>query len=58
MNGKTNWLKGMILLFLYVMLVVTFWYYPGRFALSVSGSGCDTDPRHAGTDPSYSPSRC
>ncbi|EDR08685.1 uncharacterized protein LACBIDRAFT_297131 [Laccaria bicolor S238N-H82] len=28
-NGKSNWLDGLILMGLYVILAVTFWYYPG-----------------------------
>jgi Ca2+:H+ antiporter len=28
-DGKSNWLEGMILMCLYMILVVTFWYYPG-----------------------------
>ncbi|KAJ3830219.1 Calcium/proton exchanger [Lentinula raphanica] len=28
-DGKSNWLEGMILMCLYVILCVTFWYYPG-----------------------------
>ncbi|PBL03717.1 calcium/proton exchanger [Armillaria gallica] len=28
--GKSNWLEGMILMCLYVILCVTFWYYPGN----------------------------
>lgn len=28
-DGKSNWLEGMILMCLYLMLAVTFWYYPG-----------------------------
>ncbi|KAI0768060.1 calcium/proton exchanger [Trametes elegans] len=28
-DGKSNWLEGMILMCLYVILAVTFWYYPG-----------------------------
>ncbi|KAK0223148.1 calcium/proton exchanger [Armillaria fumosa] len=29
-DGKSNWLEGMILICLYVILCVTFWYYPGN----------------------------
>ena len=29
-DGKSNWLEGMILMCLYVILAVTFWYYPGK----------------------------
>lgn len=28
-DGKSNWLEGFILMCLYVILAVTFWYYPG-----------------------------
>jgi len=28
-DGKANWLKGMILLHLYLLVAVTFWFYPG-----------------------------
>lgn len=28
-DGKSNWLEGVILMSLYIMLAVTFWYYPG-----------------------------
>ncbi|EMD34141.1 hypothetical protein CERSUDRAFT_141642 [Gelatoporia subvermispora B] len=28
-DGKSNWLEGMILMCLYIILAVTFWYYPG-----------------------------
>ncbi|PIL29782.1 transporter [Ganoderma sinense ZZ0214-1] len=28
-DGKSNWLEGMILMSLYVIIAVTFWYYPG-----------------------------
>jgi Ca2+:H+ antiporter len=29
LDGKSNWLEGMILMCLYIILSVTFWYYPG-----------------------------
>ncbi|OAX33116.1 calcium/proton exchanger [Rhizopogon vinicolor AM-OR11-026] len=28
-DGKSNWLEGMILMCLYLIVAVTFWYYPG-----------------------------
>ncbi|KAG9314861.1 calcium proton exchanger [Chiua virens] len=28
-DGKSNWLEGMILMSLYLIVAVTFWYYPG-----------------------------
>ncbi|CAL1716535.1 unnamed protein product [Somion occarium] len=30
-DGKSNWLEGMLLMCLYVILAVVFWYYPGIF---------------------------
>jgi len=29
-DGKSNWLEGMILMCLYVIIAVVFWYYPGN----------------------------
>jgi Ca2+:H+ antiporter len=34
-DGKGNWLKGAILICLYVMVAIIFWYYPGMFSISV-----------------------
>ncbi|ETW83093.1 H+/Ca2+ exchanger Vxc1-like protein [Heterobasidion irregulare TC 32-1] len=28
-DGKSNWLEGMILMCLYVIVAITFWFYPG-----------------------------
>jgi len=28
-DGKSNWLEGMVLMCLYLILAVTFWFYPG-----------------------------
>jgi len=28
-DGKSNWLEGLILMFLYLILSLTFWFYPG-----------------------------
>ncbi|KAJ3536062.1 hypothetical protein NM688_g6886 [Phlebia brevispora] len=33
-DGRSNWLEGMILMCLYVMLAVVFWYYPGASIIS------------------------
>jgi len=33
-DGKSNWLEGFILMGLYLILAVTFWYYPGSANLS------------------------
>ncbi|KAG1740581.1 calcium/proton exchanger, partial [Suillus lakei] len=35
-DGKSNWLEGMILMCLYMILVVTFWYYPGESLVHVT----------------------
>jgi Ca2+:H+ antiporter len=34
-DGKSNWLEGAILFFLYVICAIIFWYYPGMFPSSV-----------------------
>ena len=43
-DGRSNWLEGMILMCLYIILAVVFWYYPGTcllFALfSPNQNGC------------------
>lgn len=41
-DGKSNWLEGMILMCVYLIIAVTFWYYPGThaFSLSVLGGAC------------------
>ena len=31
-DWKSNWLEGMILMCLYLIIAVTFWYYPGTYA--------------------------
>ncbi|GJE96599.1 calcium proton exchanger [Phanerochaete sordida] len=33
-DGRSNWLEGAVLMSLYVMLAVTFWYYPGDSLVS------------------------
>ncbi|KAI0714467.1 Sodium/calcium exchanger protein-domain-containing protein [Cerioporus squamosus] len=33
-DGKSNWLEGMVLMCLYVIIAVVFWYYPGVQELS------------------------
>ncbi|KAJ3730346.1 calcium proton exchanger [Lentinula raphanica] len=35
-DGKSNWLEGMILMCLYIILCVTFWYYPGTLLHTTS----------------------
>ncbi|QRV75506.1 Sodium/calcium exchanger protein [Ceratobasidium sp. AG-Ba] len=37
-DGKSNWLEGMILMMLYVIVAVSFWYYPGSDPLAALGS--------------------
>ncbi|KXN91725.1 Vacuolar calcium ion transporter [Leucoagaricus sp. SymC.cos] len=34
-DGKSNWLEGFLLMMLYVILAVTFWYYPASITSSV-----------------------
>ncbi|KAF4571314.1 hypothetical protein EYR36_008643 [Pleurotus pulmonarius] len=34
-DGKSNWLEGMILMCLYLILGVTFWFYPGAPSLGI-----------------------
>jgi Ca2+:H+ antiporter len=33
-DGKSNWLEGMILICLYLIVGVTFWFYPGTHTIS------------------------
>ncbi|KAG1873021.1 calcium/proton exchanger [Suillus subalutaceus] len=35
-DGKSNWLEGMILMCLYMILIVTFWFYPGESLVDVT----------------------
>jgi len=37
-DGKSNWLEGFILMMLYVLVAVSFWYYPGSDPLEALGS--------------------
>ena len=30
-DGRSNWLEGVILVCLYVIIAVTFWFYPGTY---------------------------
>ncbi|KAF8233185.1 hypothetical protein L208DRAFT_1396085 [Tricholoma matsutake] len=39
-DGKSNWLEGLILLCLYVVIAVSFWFYPGS-GLTGSIGRCD-----------------
>jgi len=39
-DGKSNWLEGMILMCLYLILAVTFWFYPGSDPASYLGQQC------------------
>ncbi|KAG1797004.1 calcium/proton exchanger [Suillus plorans] len=42
-DGKSNWLEGMILMCVYMILAVTFWYYPGKPLVGVT-EDCPTYP--------------
>ncbi|KAI0303725.1 calcium/proton exchanger [Multifurca ochricompacta] len=37
-DGKSNWLEGMILMCLYIIVAVTFWFYPGSDPAGVLAS--------------------
>ncbi|CAL1716537.1 unnamed protein product [Somion occarium] len=39
-DGKSNWLEGMLLMCLYVILAVVFWYYPGVSISEQLAQGC------------------
>jgi len=39
-DGKSNWLEGVILMCLYLILCVTFWYYPGSDPLLALTESC------------------
>jgi len=39
-DGKSNWLEGMILMCLYLILGVTFWFYPGSNTSTILNQVC------------------
>ncbi|PBL03490.1 hypothetical protein ARMGADRAFT_978710 [Armillaria gallica] len=41
-DGKSNWLEGIILIGLYIIIAVSFWYYPGS-SLPSSLAACHVD---------------
>lgn len=41
-DGKSNWLEGMVLMCLYVIIAVSVWFYPGVDAASSIGLSCPT----------------
>ncbi|KAK0469654.1 Sodium/calcium exchanger protein-domain-containing protein [Desarmillaria tabescens] len=41
-DGKSNWLEGIILIGLYIIIAVSFWYYPGS-TLPSSLAACHAD---------------
>ncbi|KAK0204898.1 Sodium/calcium exchanger protein-domain-containing protein [Desarmillaria ectypa] len=41
-DGKSNWLEGIILIGLYIIIAVSFWYYPGS-TLPSSLAACHVD---------------
>ncbi|KAG8782508.1 hypothetical protein FRC12_020731 [Ceratobasidium sp. 428] len=41
-DGKSNWLEGMILMMLYVIVAVSFWYYPGSDPLAALGAAVNS----------------
>ncbi|KAF5371814.1 hypothetical protein D9615_009558 [Tricholomella constricta] len=40
-DGKSNWLEGMILMCLYLILGVTFWFYPGTYLFPFAASAVE-----------------
>lgn len=58
-DGRSNWLEGMILMCLYVMLAVVFWYYPGmRHISSAPLLASLTVYRHIGDNPLSNVTNC
>ncbi|KAG7527787.1 hypothetical protein FFLO_06594 [Filobasidium floriforme] len=40
-DGRTNWMEGLILFMVYVLIAVAFWYYPGSNTANLIGqAGC------------------
>ncbi|KIM68423.1 hypothetical protein SCLCIDRAFT_13687 [Scleroderma citrinum Foug A] len=42
-DGRSNWLEGMILMCLYLILGVTFWFYPGMSSTYLAVENSDID---------------
>ncbi|KAK4684039.1 Ca2+:H+ antiporter, partial [Tremellales sp. Uapishka_1] len=36
-DGRSNWMEGLVLMFLYLIIAVSFWYYPGSNTATLVG---------------------
>ncbi|ORX36920.1 Sodium/calcium exchanger protein-domain-containing protein [Kockovaella imperatae] len=36
-DGRSNWMEGLVLMFLYLIIAVSFWYYPGSNTAFLAG---------------------
>ncbi|AAW40631.1 calcium ion transporter, putative [Cryptococcus deneoformans JEC21] len=36
-DGRSNWMEGMVLMMLYIIIAVSFWYYPGSTTATLLG---------------------
>ncbi|KIR33590.1 calcium/proton exchanger [Cryptococcus deuterogattii 99/473] len=36
-DGRSNWMEGMVLMMLYIIIAVSFWYYPGSSTATLLG---------------------
>lgn len=57
-DGKSNWLEGMILMCLYLMLAVTFWFYPGASSCTGIANECGANFNTAGVNVSQMLAQC
>ncbi|KAG1743446.1 hypothetical protein EDB19DRAFT_1827345 [Suillus lakei] len=51
-DGKSNWLEGIILICLYVIIAVSFWFYPGEVNSHLTPRGTDPSSAVASSLPS------
>ncbi|WWC89569.1 calcium/proton exchanger [Kwoniella dendrophila CBS 6074] len=38
-DGRSNWMEGLVLMMLYLIIAVSFWYYPGSSTATLLGCG-------------------
>ncbi|WWC70450.1 calcium/proton exchanger [Kwoniella pini CBS 10737] len=38
-DGRSNWMEGLVLMMLYLIIAVSFWYYPGSTTATLLGCG-------------------
>ncbi|KAF5367368.1 hypothetical protein D9758_003737 [Tetrapyrgos nigripes] len=43
-DGKSNYMEGLILICLYIIIAVSFWFYPGSSLPASLGAACSTSP--------------